>query len=165
MILIATPASLKCDWCLKVIRANSLFIKHSAKKYFHVPCHEEYKMNNLHRNQLLDYIIELQGYKKLAPKLFAQIKDYQERFDFKFKGIELTLRYFHEIKGNLYEDQGIGIVPYYYEEAQRFYYKLADLTQLATDSEYNLQEETVYIHEPAPLKHKKKLVNIEEIIE
>lgn len=163
VIIIPTPTQLKCDWCTKVIKKDTLYVKHNSKKYFHSHCYELYKTNISDRKDLLDYIIELQGHKKLNPKLLSQIKDWQEKFGFKYKGIELTLRYFHEIKGNAYDD-GIGIVPYVYEDAEKFYSTLYEITQLINNTDYNPQLETVYVNDP-PKKNKKikKLVNIEEI--
>ena len=151
--------------CLKVIKPNTLYVKHAAKKYFHEPCHEAYKEDIQHKNELLEYIMELQGHRKLDPKIFAQLKDWQEKYQFKYKGIELTLRYFHEIKGNSYDEKGIGIVPYVYQEALNFHVRLNEVENKAKNNDYHLTEETVYMNDSPTPKKFKKLVNIEEITE
>lgn len=120
VIIISTPTQLKCAWCVKAIKKDTLYVKHSSKKYFHNMCYEKYKINEADRKELLEYIIELQGHRKLDPKIFSQIKDWQDKYNFQYKAIELTLRYFHEIKGNSYDEKGIGIVPYVYAEAEKF---------------------------------------------
>ncbi|TWK86604.1 hypothetical protein CHCC20333_3463 [Bacillus paralicheniformis] len=75
-----------------------------------------------HRKELIKYICEL--YKIDAPTgmMLKQIKEFQEEYKYKLKGIELALRYFHETLGNpVREGDGLGIVPFIYEEAKADY--------------------------------------------
>lgn len=52
--------------------------------------------------------------------MLKQIKEYQEEYGYKLKGIELALRYFYETLDNKpREGDGIGIVPFVYDEAKR----------------------------------------------
>jgi hypothetical protein len=54
--------------------------------------------------------------------ILKQIKDFQEQYGYKLRGILLALKYFHETLGNPARDgDGIGIVVYVYEEAKKHY--------------------------------------------
>jgi hypothetical protein len=55
--------------------------------------------------------------------ILKQIKDFKEQFNYTYKGIKSTLHYFFEIQeGNDVADSlGIGIVPFVYDEAKKFY--------------------------------------------
>lgn len=162
VIIIPTPATLKCDWCKKTIKQNTLYVKHSATKKFHDSCYVLFKTNNEDRNNLYDYIIKLQGHKVLNPKILYQIKYYQENYDLNYRGIELALRYFHEIQGKPFDIESVGIVPSIYVEAEKYYQMLLNIADFAETHGYNPQEETVYINDN-PRKTPKKLVDIEEI--
>ena len=55
--------------------------------------------------------------------MLKQIKDFKEQFNYTYRGIKSTLHYFYEIsEGNdVGNSMGIGIVPFVYEEAKKFY--------------------------------------------
>lgn len=54
--------------------------------------------------------------------ILKQIKEFTDTFGYTHKGITLTLRYFYETLGNqVREGDGIGIVPYVYEETKKFF--------------------------------------------
>jgi hypothetical protein len=48
----------------------------------------------------------------------------QDHPEYTYSGIKRTLEYFYEVKKNSIEkaNGGIGIVPWVYEEAKRYYY-------------------------------------------
>ncbi|WP_437434996.1 hypothetical protein [Brevibacillus brevis] len=74
------------------------------------------------RKELIQYICELYNMDSPTGMILKQIKDYQEQFNFKLRGILLSLKYFHETLGNVpREGDGIGIVPFMYEEAKKHY--------------------------------------------
>lgn len=86
-------------------------------------CFEKWRkdVNKLHT--LRDYIYEQQGKDKnkivLAGKM---IQDFVTEHGFSYNGILLTLMYFVEEKGGDISN-GIGIVPYIYEEAREYFSK------------------------------------------
>ena len=55
--------------------------------------------------------------------MLKQIKDFKEQFNYTYKGMKTTLHYFYEIQeGNdVGDSMGIGIVPFVYDEAKKFY--------------------------------------------
>lgn len=72
---------------------------------------------------LKDYLwFELYNQKVQMSFLMKQVKNMREEHGFRYKGMELALRYHYQIKGEkLQEGHGIGIIPYIYEEAKQYY--------------------------------------------
>lgn len=159
----------KCPECeYQVDKETQRWVKHSAKTY-HEVCFQKFEMRKQHRNDLHNYICELYGVSVPNPLILRQIKEYQEVNKFTLKGIELALRYFHDIQGNSILDnkddkiQGIGIVTWIYEEAKSHYIKMANITKKASESNFESKEEIVYIKQ-SPRKRKKDYVDIEGIL-
>lgn len=111
----------KCPYCdVKLPRGEA--IQHTNKRYYHKECYEEWRGQADSRGLLIEYIMKLYGIKKPTGMMLMQIKRFHEEFDYTYKGMELTLRYFYEILGNNMRDgDGIGIIPYMYEEATQQY--------------------------------------------
>lgn len=74
------------------------------------------------RKELYDYICDLYNMKFPTGLIIKQIKEYKEEYGYKYSGMLLTLKYFYEIQENpvKYND-GVGIIPYIYEEAKEYY--------------------------------------------
>ncbi|PAD70577.1 hypothetical protein CHH83_01885 [Bacillus sp. 7586-K] len=131
------------------------------KRYYHRDCFDTWRADVEHRKELIDYICTL--YKIDAPTgmITKQIKDFQEEYNYKYKGMELALRYFYETLDNrVREGDGIGIIPFVYEEAKSHYIKQLKIAE----SVENLKEEelTVYIN-PKLNKRKSKKIDIAAI--
>jgi hypothetical protein len=91
--------------------------------------------------------------------ILKQIKDYQEEHKFKLKGIELALRYFHEILDNPVNfEGGIGIVPYIYEAAKQDYIKRLKIAESMEN--YKESEEVIIYIDPVATKRKSKKIDI-----
>lgn len=107
-----------CPVCEKAI-GNDPCIQYKGR-YYHYACHEQ----KIQREELLDYICKLYGFKGPGPKIFRQIKKYlTDNPSWTHLGIQQALMYFYEVKHNSVEkaNEGIGIVPYVYNEAQQYY--------------------------------------------
>lgn len=121
------PKEYICPQCKEKVTSDES-VK-DGRRYYHPTCFKMKKEQEELKKQkaqdykgLIDYICKL--YKLDAPTgmILKQIKDYQEEYGYKLKGIELALRYFHETLGNpVREGDGIGIVPFVYEDAKRYY--------------------------------------------
>ncbi|TWJ43133.1 hypothetical protein CHCC20441_3884 [Bacillus licheniformis] len=99
-----------------------------------------------HRKELIKYICEL--YKIDAPTgmMLKQIKEFQEEYKYKLKGIKLTLRYFHETLGNpVREGDGLGIVPFIYEEAKADYLQKKAIEESVEEAKKHKQKESIVI--------------------
>lgn len=72
---------------------------------------------------LIAYICELYQIDAPTGWMLKQIKDFKEQFNYTYRGMKTTLHYFYEIQeGNdVADSMGIGIVPFVYDEAKKFY--------------------------------------------
>ena len=151
----------KCPECERQVdKDTQRWVKHSSKTY-HEVCFQQFQTRKQDREELLAYICEL--YQIPVPNGFMlkQIKDFQETYGYKIKGIQMALHYFHEIKGHPIDGQGIGIIPYIYDEAKRYYIELSNIKKKAAESPLITSTETVYL-KPTP-KKKKNYIDIEGI--
>lgn len=78
------------------------------------------------RYELIEYIKFLFNIDRLTPKIECQIDNYRRDYNFSYSGILRSLIYFYDIKQHTIElaNEGIGIVPYIYDEAYRYYYNI-----------------------------------------
>lgn len=119
---------------------------------------------------------DLENLKKYISKLFGKkcnwamtmkyIKKFKEENGYTYSGIQKSLMYFYEIKGNSIEksNYSIGIVPYVYQDAYEYYYKIYMAQQKnATVKDYKAPVEVITI--PSPRLRdtiKIKLFNMED---
>src|SRR5690606_23295643 len=95
--------------------------------------------------ELIDYICELHNVNPPSGYVFKQIREFQEQRNYTLKGIELTLRYFHEVKEEpVMKGTGIGIVEYFYDEAKEYYISLENMKNINSKVKYDNNEEIVY---------------------
>ena len=112
-------ASFLCQYCKsqsnKVDKENAVRIDN---KNFHSNCAKLY----LDKKELQETICRIFNLKAPGPKNNAYISKFHNE-GMTFKGMTHTLVYFYEIKKNSIEksNDGIGIIPYVYDEARKFY--------------------------------------------
>ena len=94
---------------------------------------EEDKISQLEKdkNALEEYIMKLFNISYIDPKVRKQIKQFVDEYHYTYSGIHKALIYHYEIKsGDLSKaNGGIGIVPYVYQNAYRYYYALWEAQQ------------------------------------
>lgn len=79
------------------------------------------------KRSLISYIEELIGEKANA-KTYTQIKNLMRDYPyFTYVGLEQSIRFFYEIKENPITNQGLGIVPYVYDQAQEYFKNLGEV--------------------------------------
>lgn len=134
----------KCPTC-KHSFPKSQTTEHS-KRYYCAPCYAE-KTKPKERtdwDDLYDTIKHYYG--SVTPMMFRQLKQYREETGYKFtdSGMRLTLIYYHDILGRpvLEDMQSLGIIPYVYEDAKRYYTEVYRLSQLAQTQTYTNQTQT-----------------------
>ena len=113
--------NVKCPVC-GTFNEKENAIYHNSKYYCKV-CYENKQNESNDYKELISYICELYGIDVPTGWMLKQIKDFKEQFNYTYKGIRSTLHYFFEIQdGNDVADSiGIGIVPFVYDEAKKFY--------------------------------------------
>jgi hypothetical protein len=109
------------------------------------------------RASLISYICELYKLEYPTGMILKQIKNYIEVNKYKYKGIELALKFFYEIQDNPVNfDGGIGIVQYCYEAAKQDYIKRMKIAESIDNLQPN-EEITVYIDLSATKRKSKKI--------
>lgn len=149
----------KCPYCENKLDKDVAY--EFKKRYYHVECFETWRMEAGHRKELITYICDL--YRMDAPTgmMLKQIKDFQEEYNYKLKGMELALRYFYETLDNkVREGDGIGIIPFVYEEAKSHYIKQQKIAESIGNSK---DEEVVVFIDTHASKRKTKKIDISAI--
>ena len=110
----------KCPFCEQKLNKDEAYTY--KKRYYHVQCFKTWQRESVERKELIDYICKLYGLETPTGMMLKQIKDFHDDYKYKYKGMELALQYFHETLGNpIQEGGGIGIIPYVYEDAKKYY--------------------------------------------
>ena len=132
MIVIAAHY-VKCPICGQTFNRDIVeYVPYGARRYAHKSCSEgkeppkkvEKKPND--ETELNEYIKKLFGLSYVPPRAQKQIKQYVKEYNYTYSGIRKCLYYFYEIRKNDIEKayQGIGIVPYIWQEARDYFYQL-----------------------------------------
>lgn len=124
----------KCPYCEQSLdKDEALPYK---KRYYHTACFNTWQREAEDRKDLYEYICNLYNLAAPTGMIRKQVKDFQEEYKYKLKGIELALKYFYELLGNNPQEHGgIGIVPYIYEDAKRNYIEEKRVIEAATKFE------------------------------
>lgn len=159
---------IKCAICGNSFDTNSIqAVRHGARRYAHYECYPEGELvpmevkvdKNSELNELKDYINKLYGKKANWAIITKQIKDYHKNYDYSYSGILKTLKYFYEVQNHSIEDSngGIGIVPYTYDAAYDYYYKIYLGQQANQTAEIKREVAEVTVDLSASRKRKIKL--------
>lgn len=115
----------KCAFCEKQVDKDIAVRYH--EKNFHFECAKKQEEKDI----LMEYVCKLFGLKRPGPTVYSQLKTFMEKNNYyTYKGVLNALKYFYEIQKNSTKksNQGIGIVPYVYDEAA-VYFENVDLKQ------------------------------------
>ena len=154
----------KCAICNETFDANTVpYIKVNSRRYAHKSCSDAKKQQvsqeEKDKTALLDYIKQLLKLEYVTARIQKQIKQYVDEYHYTYSGMRKALIYFYEIKGNDIEkaNGGIGIIPYVYDAAYRYYYDLwlaQERNRGKEISEY--KPDVIIINIPRPKKKIKK---------
>lgn len=169
----ATPRrKVKCPGCGIFFyrdEEENVFIKN---RYWHKKCYEEEEnkkaSSELIIKELDDYIINLFSIDYVSARIRKQIKDMIDHYGFTYSGILGTLKYWYEIKGNTISksNNGVGIVPYIYEDARKYYETIfyASQSNQNIDNFINEKREIV-IHSPKIKNSYNKIFDFDKLEE
>lgn len=125
--------NVKCIFCKKPLsKKDPDCILVSEGKYAHKACKEQDDKREKTDKELLDeYIMQLFKVNFVPPKMQKQINSYIESYNYTYSGIRKALYYFYELRGNdiAKAHESLGIVPYIYQEAYRYFYNLWEMKQ------------------------------------
>ena len=145
-------AKVKCRYCKKTIeKENALSVPNGKrnKYYCDETCHEkDNEQANVSKEtqdkevsqwkQLMDYLTQLYGNKINYPFLCSQIKNMKTEYNMKDGGILLTLKYMYEIRELTFDDdKGLGLIPYYYNDAKNFYIRKFKIEEMVKNTQFN----------------------------
>jgi hypothetical protein len=132
-------AYVKCKICGEQFDRNSEpFVEVSARRYAHKACAEKKELETSQEEkdyeELEKYIKKVFNTKTISAKIRKQIKDFHQEYQYTYSGIQKTLYWWFELKGGSLEkaNNGIGIVPFIYQEASDYFYRLY-LAKIAND--------------------------------
>lgn len=123
----ATVRKTKCPYCDIYFYRDQEEHTLIKNRYWHKKCYEEFqeKQNVSVKaiTELENYICELFSLDHVSARVKKQIKDMTDVNSYSYSGILSTLRYWYEIKGGDRKkaNGGIGIVPFVYEDARKYY--------------------------------------------
>ena len=100
------------------------------------------------KKRYYEYLKSLLEDETLTIKQFAVSEKYIERYNFTFEGMYQTLVYLNEILRKELKGDVVGIIPYFYEECERFN---KDLQQIEKNSE-NVEWDKLYPEKTVSVK-------------
>ena len=105
---------------------------------------EEYIQKNLY----YDYLCKTTGIAELPVKIYALTENYIKKYNFTFQGLYATLTYMHNILEKEFGEDIVGLIPYYYTEAQAHYKAVKSVGDRNKDinTEGMYKKKTVYIN-------------------
>lgn len=150
----------KCPECNKNVDRNiEPFVTHS-KRHYHETCYQQFQLRGQHRSDLINYICELYRIQTPNGFMLKQIKEFQDDYGYTLKGMELALRYFHDIEGNSVDAKGIGIVPYIYEDARNYYIRMNNVKKHSQNVVELQNKEVEVVKFSNTNKRKPKIIDI-----
>lgn len=121
----------KCKYCgIQFDRNAEPFVEVGGRRYAHKACADQHQaaipQEEKDYQALEDYIKKLFKEDYINAKIKKQIKDFRQEYKYTFSGMLKTLYWWYEIKGNSINlaQGGIGIIPFIYDDALKYYYSL-----------------------------------------
>lgn len=160
----------KCKYCgIQFDRNAEPFVEVGGRRYAHKTCAEEHQaaipQDEKDYNELETYIKKIFNEKNLNVKIRKQIKDYRQEYGYTYSGMLKTLYWWYEIKGHTIDQAqgGIGIIPFIYDDALKFYYNIY-LAQKA-NANVKIQEPSIKVIEiesPRAMFSPKKMFDLDK---
>ena len=158
----------ECALChTKFDKSKEAFIEMANKKVCHKRCYDNAQnAEPVEEDKLNRYIMELYDMDYVYPRIQKQIQKYKKDYGYSYSGIRKALTYYYDIKKNNLDKEkfgdSIGIVPYIYDQAFRYYYSIWEAQQKNQDIFDSPDEIKKYIprifevHIPIPQRMEKK---------
>lgn len=152
----------KCQYCEDKVDKDVAHVY--KKRNYHEKCFQKWEQEGQDYESLKSYICEIYRLDYPTGLILKQIKNYKEENQYKYKGMELALRYFYETLDNrAREGDGIGIIPYVYEEAKSHYIKQMKIADSIKNTDNTAVEEIVVHINPVTNKRNSKKIDISAI--
>ena len=126
-----------------------------GRRYAHQKCYNAQSSEDLQLQQdkhnFWEYIKEIYGNDYNYVSISKQVESYIKQYNFTYSGMLKSLKWFYEIKHNSKENSNgrVGIIPYIYEDAKKYYYNLYLAQQRNKDIQnYRLEVKEIVIASP-----------------
>ena len=176
----AAKAMVKCLYCGQLFdRNNEPCVKPKGNRYAHQACYNKH-MGTMSQEEkdyeaLVAYIKQLLG-ADLNPRVWKQLKEYKDTRNehgepmYTYSGMLKTLIWWYEIKHNDVEkaNGGIGIIPFVYNDALKYYYALylASIANEDKDVEHiQVKVREFFIEPPTRIVKQPRLFNLDDLEE
>ena len=158
-------AMVKCKFCGEQFDRNdpNIEVVKLNRRYAHKACYDKQDKELLQEQEdqaaLYQYIkvnFDFIRNKRL-------IESYKEKHNFSYSGMLKALKWYYEIENGSKEkaNGGVGILPYIYEQAYRYYFDLYQKQQQNADvAPYQLSVQVVTIPSPRAVVTKPKLFDL-----
>ena len=119
-----------CKYCKKKInKTKDTDYKAVKNKFAHLACiAAEEQREKTDEEKFYIYVIDLFKIEDdfVPLRIKKQAKDFIEKYNYTYSGMLKALKYFYEIKHNdiSKSNNGIGIIPYIYQDAYNYYFSL-----------------------------------------
>ena len=160
-------AWVKCLYCgEKFDRLSEPNVK-IGRRYAHKKCYEAQSNEDIKAQQdkhdFFEYIKQIYGEDYNYILISKQAENYIKQYNFTYSGMLKSLKWWYEVKRNSKESANgrIGIIPYIYEDAKKYYYNLYLAQQRNKDiKEYHLEVKEVVIASPRMFREPPKLFDL-----
>lgn len=158
----------KCPGCSLTFYREDESHVHIKNRYWHEQCYKV-TQDKVSKSEsavvnLENYICTLFGAEYVSPRIKNQIKTMMANYGYSYSGILGSLEYFFEIKGNSIDkaNNGIGIVPYIYDDAKKYYETIFYAHQQNKGiNSIEIETKDINITSPRRKIKKKKVVDLE----
>jgi hypothetical protein len=166
----AAARIVKCKYCgVQFNRNAEPFVEVGGRRYAHKACAEAHQatvsQEELDYMELEKYIKKLFNESVISAKIRKQIRDFRQEYNYTYSGMLKTLKWWYEIRGQSIDmaQGGIGIIPYIYQDALKYYYSIY-LAKLANDEKVSYQPKVkeIEIASPRVRPNPKKLFNLDD---
>lgn len=130
------------------------------QRYYCKICFENAKAEAEDYKNLIAFICELYNIEAPTGWILKQIKEYKEQYGYSYIGMKTTLDYFYHIKQEEEpeEGMGVGIIPFVYDEAKKFYIDkkaVKESVQECNIDKIEQNKKTIHIKEQDKIKNDK----------
>ena len=160
-----------CKYCgERFDRDKEQCVQVNAKRYAHNTCYKKYldrqSQDERDYNDLIAYIKNLFNTTTVSAKILKQIVTFRKDYNYTYTGMKKTLHWFYEIQQNPIEkaNNGIGIIPYVYDEASQYYYALflaKKKNEGKNIKQYKPKEKVVFITRPIANRKERKFFDLD----
>ena len=148
-------AWVKCLYCGKQFDRNAEPNIQIGRRYAHKACYDAQSKETIQEQKDIEefwqYIKQIYGPEYNYVSISKQVESYIKQYNFTYSGMLKSLKWFYEIEhGDKESGNGrVGIIPYIYEDAKKYYYNLYLAQQRNKDVEgYRLEVKEIVIASP-----------------